>query len=150
MIRNLNPDGFKPFGTILPEKSKISNRPNHHSVSLFADTVSRYYAVADVWLAFESGIAVLSVSADGEHFADFYLDRPLRIKAGVWFDLTLVGGVFEQIAYALPFVHAVELEKALFHGNFDAVLSHAIPVILYCVLTTMVAVILFLRQMKKQ
>lgn len=70
--------------------------------------------------------------------------------SGVWFDLTLVGGVFEQIAYALPFVHAVELEKALFHGNFDAVLSHAIPVILYCVLTTMVAVILFLRQMKKQ
>ena len=92
MIRNLNPDGFKPFGTILPEKSKISSKPNHHSVSLFADTVSRYYAVADVWLAFESGIAVLSLSVDGESFADFYLDRSLKIKAGSWFDLTAFRG----------------------------------------------------------
>jgi ABC-2 type transport system permease protein len=29
--------------------------------------------------------------------------------SGVWFDLELVGGVFRKVAYALPFVHAVEL-----------------------------------------
>ena len=92
MIRNLNPDGFKPFGTILPEKSKISHKPNHHSVSLLTDTVSRYYTVAEVWLAFESGTAVLSVSCDGERFTDFYLDRPLKLKVGVWFDLTAFRG----------------------------------------------------------
>lgn len=92
MIRNLNPDGFKPFGTILPEKSKITHKPNHHSVSLSPDTVSRYFAVADVWLAFESGIAVLSVSDDNENFTDFYLDRPLKIKSGTWFDLTAFRG----------------------------------------------------------
>ena len=38
--------------------------------------------------------------------------------SGVWFDLSLVGGFFEKIANALPFVHAVEMEKALFSGNF--------------------------------
>ena len=31
--------------------------------------------------------------------------------SGVWFDLKLVGGIFEKIANALPFFHAVELEK---------------------------------------
>ena len=30
--------------------------------------------------------------------------------SGVWFDLKLVGGIFEKIANALPFVHAVEME----------------------------------------
>ena len=29
--------------------------------------------------------------------------------SGTWFDLELVGGAFQRIAYALPFVHAVEL-----------------------------------------
>ena len=33
--------------------------------------------------------------------------------SGVWFDLDLVGGAFRKIAYALPFVHAVELESSL-------------------------------------
>ena len=33
--------------------------------------------------------------------------------SGIWFDLTLVGGFFVKIANVLPFVHAVEMEKAL-------------------------------------
>ena len=32
--------------------------------------------------------------------------------SGLWFDLDLVGGVFKKIAHMLPFVHAVELERA--------------------------------------
>lgn len=43
-------------------------------------------------MAFESGSAVLSVSCDGENFTDFYLDRPLKLKAGIWFDLTAFRG----------------------------------------------------------
>jgi len=70
--------------------------------------------------------------------------------SGVWFDLKLVGGLFEKIANVLPFVHGVELEKALFSGNFDAVSSHLLPVLLYCTGTVIVAVLLFLKQMKKQ
>ena len=31
--------------------------------------------------------------------------------SGIWFDLELVGGMFQKIAYALPFVHAVEIER---------------------------------------
>ena len=70
--------------------------------------------------------------------------------SGVWFDLSLVGGVFEKIAAALPFLHAVEMEKALFAGNFEAVAPHFLPIMLYSVGITVVAVFCFLRQMKKQ
>ena len=70
--------------------------------------------------------------------------------SGVWFDLKLVGGLFEKIAKALPFVHAVEMEKALFNGNFEDAVSHILPVLLYSVFTTVVAVFSFLRQIKKQ
>lgn len=70
--------------------------------------------------------------------------------SGVWFDLNLVGGFFQKTAYALPFVHAVEMERALFAGDFQAAASH-LPVVLgYCVLATLAAVLCFLRQMKNQ
>lgn len=70
--------------------------------------------------------------------------------SGVWFDLHLVGGPFEKIAGALPFLHAVEMEKALFTGNFEAAASHILPVLLYSALTTAAAVVCFLGQTKKQ
>ena len=70
--------------------------------------------------------------------------------SGVWFDLKLVGGFFEKIANVLPFVHAVEMEKALFSGNLELALTHVTPIILYSVFITAIAVLSFLRQMKKQ
>lgn len=70
--------------------------------------------------------------------------------SGVWFDLNLVGGTFKKIANALPFVHAAELEKALFKGNFDVAVSLILPILFYSVLITVVAVLCFLAQMKKQ
>ncbi len=70
--------------------------------------------------------------------------------SGIWFDLKLVGGVFEAIANALPFVHAVETEKALCSGNFELAALHILPILLYSVCITAVAVFCFLGQMKKQ
>ena len=70
--------------------------------------------------------------------------------SGVWFDLKLVGGVFEDIARALPFVHAVEMEKAILSGAFDAAAAHSLPVILYAFAAVIVAVFCFIRQMKEQ
>ena len=70
--------------------------------------------------------------------------------SGVWFDLELVGGVFEKIANALPFVHAAEMEKALFSGDFGLAATHILPIALYSVAITVIAVLCFLRQMKKQ
>lgn len=70
--------------------------------------------------------------------------------SGVWFDLKLVGGFFEKAANALPFVHAVEMEKALFSGRFEDVVSHMPLVLLYSIFVTVIAVLGFLGQMKKQ
>lgn len=70
--------------------------------------------------------------------------------SGIWFDLELVGGAFKKIAYALPFVHAVEVERAVISGNFSDVLPHLLWVIGYALVALVVAVLLFLRQMKRQ
>jgi ABC-2 type transport system permease protein len=70
--------------------------------------------------------------------------------SGVWFDLELVGGAFGKIANALPFVHAVEFEKALFSGNFEAAGAHILPIIIYSVIASAAAVLCFIGQMKKQ
>jgi len=70
--------------------------------------------------------------------------------SGVWFDLKLVGGVFEEIAHALPFVHAVEMERALSGGAFENVIAHILPVTVYSILAVLAAVFCFLRQMKRQ
>ena len=70
--------------------------------------------------------------------------------SGVWFDLKLVGGGFEAIANMLPFVHAAELEKVLFAGDFQAAAAHLPPVLLYSGLATVTAVLCFLRQMNSQ
>ncbi len=40
--------------------------------------------------------------------------------SGIWFDVSLVGGAFKTIADWLPFIHAVEMEKALFGGDIAA------------------------------
>ena len=70
--------------------------------------------------------------------------------SGIWFDLDLVGGVFKKVAYALPFVHAVELERAVLGGNLADGLPHLWWVLGYAALLLAGAVWLFLRQMKRQ
>ncbi len=70
--------------------------------------------------------------------------------SGTWFDLELVGGIFKKVANALPFVHAVEIERAVLSGSFADIFPHIWWVLGYAVLALAVAVLLFLRQMKKQ
>lgn len=70
--------------------------------------------------------------------------------SGTWFDLNLVGGVFKKIAYALPFVHAVEVERAVIAGDLAGAFPHLWWVLGYGIGVLVVAVFLFLRQMKRQ
>ena len=70
--------------------------------------------------------------------------------SGTWFDLELVGGTFKKIAYALPFVHAVEMERAVLSGNFTDIFPHLWWVLGYAAVVLIAAVLLFLRQMKRQ
>ncbi len=70
--------------------------------------------------------------------------------SGIWFDLGLVGGAFQKIANLLPFVHAVEMERAVLRGDAAGVFPHIWWVSGYAAAVTVVAVGAFLRQMKRQ
>ena len=70
--------------------------------------------------------------------------------SGIWFDLRLVGGAFQKVANLLPFVHAVEMERAVLQGDYAGVFPHIWWVIGYAAAVTAIAVFAFLRQMKRQ
>lgn len=70
--------------------------------------------------------------------------------SGIWFDLDLVGGMFKKVSYALPFVHAVDMERAVLAGDFGNMFPHFWWVLGYAMVTMIAATFLFLRQMKKQ
>ncbi len=70
--------------------------------------------------------------------------------SGVWFDVEMVGGIFKKIAEALPFIHAVELERAALRGELAAALPHLWWVLGYTAVTMVAAILMFLRQMKRQ
>lgn len=69
--------------------------------------------------------------------------------SGIWFDLNLVGGTFKKIAYALPFVHAVDMQRAILSGNFGDIFPHIWWVLGYATVLLLLAVWLFFCQMKK-
>ncbi len=68
--------------------------------------------------------------------------------SGTWFDLSLVGGAFETIAYLLPFAHAVDATRAAIAGDYGAIFPHLWWVIGYAAVTTVVAALLFKRKMR--
>lgn len=70
--------------------------------------------------------------------------------SGIWFDLELMGGVMKKIAYALPFVHSVEMQRAIIRGDMAGIFPHLLWVLGYGVAITVAAVLVYLRQMKKQ
>ncbi|MBR6572698.1 MAG: ABC transporter permease [Clostridia bacterium] len=69
--------------------------------------------------------------------------------SGIWFDLELVGGAFKKIADLLPFRHAVEIEQMVYAGDYSELISHLLWVIGYALVSIILAVILFTKQMKK-
>lgn len=70
--------------------------------------------------------------------------------SGIWFDLELIGGTFKKIANILPFVHAVEMNRAVLAGNLAGIFPHLWYVLGYGLGLLGLAVWLFLRQMKNQ
>lgn len=68
--------------------------------------------------------------------------------SGVWFDLELLGENFGKVADLLPFVHAVELERAVIRGALTDIWPHLWVVVAYGAAVTAGAVLLFLRRMR--
>ena len=70
--------------------------------------------------------------------------------SGAWFDLSLVGGVFEKIAKVFPFFHAVQAGRMVLAGDFSGSLTHFLIVFVYALAAFAAAVLLFFRQMRKK
>lgn len=70
--------------------------------------------------------------------------------SGIWFDVNMLGKAVKTFANALPFIHAVELERAMVLGDIKAALPHLWWVLGYGIVLMVIAVLVFLRQMKRQ
>lgn len=68
--------------------------------------------------------------------------------SGTWFDLELVGGAFKRVAYALPFVHAVNAAKAAVAGDYSVIWGDLWWVVGYAAAVMVVAVWTFSRRMR--
>ena len=90
MIRNLNQVSFQEFGNVLSERSgKIRSREKvvHQELSLPRTDAQIFRARSEVRLRSNTGLAVLSVSLDGQKFHHFYLDKPVQIRTGVFYSM---------------------------------------------------------------
>lgn len=67
--------------------------------------------------------------------------------SGTWFDLNLVGGWFKEIAYVLPFAHAVDAGRAAISGEYASILPHLWWVIGYSAVIMVVAIFTFRKKM---
>ena len=70
--------------------------------------------------------------------------------SGIWFDVSLLGNWFETFCNMLPFIHAVEMERAILSGCFEGMFPHIWWVLGYAIVTLLIAIHLFMRQMKRQ
>ena len=91
MIQNLNKFTFAAFGELLPESDATGGFPlqpewRQESVSFSQDEVwVQRVEHMPTYLEMERGTAVLAVSREGEMLEYFYLDKLVRINAGVLF-----------------------------------------------------------------
>lgn len=68
--------------------------------------------------------------------------------SGIWFDIKLVGNVYETICEMLPFYHGVEAIKAAVNCDLSATLSNLMWIIGYTIIFMIIAILLFKRKMK--
>ena len=69
--------------------------------------------------------------------------------SNIWFDTSMIGGVFETIANIMPFAHAVKAAQAAVAGNYAAIFPDLWWVIGYAVVLLAVAIGVFSAKLKK-
>ena len=88
MIRNLNQLNFNGFGTVAPERQgQAAGEAARQRLESGADHAPLYRAESDTWLFGVGGMTVLSVSMDGSVFQDYYLDKTVCVRPGVFFSI---------------------------------------------------------------
>ena len=89
MIQNLNRLSFDRYGQVQPEFPEQTDwLLPWTAVCLTAPASVARQAAEDTWITVDSGMAVLSVSLDDSSWRDFYLDKPVVVRAGVYYCLS--------------------------------------------------------------
>lgn len=95
----------------------------------------------------------------GLFFGTFFTDRQVGAMfaifvnittwlSGTWFELEMIGGTFQKVAYLLPFAHAVDASRAAFAGDYAAVFTPMLWVVAYTVVIVGIAVWGFKKKMR--
>lgn len=69
--------------------------------------------------------------------------------SNIWFDISLVGGWFESLSNALPFVHAVNAARSAISGDYKAIMPQLWWVIAYAAILLTVAIAVFSLKIRK-
>ena len=123
MIRNLNQLNFSGFGTVAPERREQSaDDRSRNRLEASQAQAPLYRAISDTWLYGTGGMTVLSVSPDGREFQDFYLDKTVCIREGVYFSIAPfrqdTAGADYDCAAAPQIVAARQPEELLVRHKF--------------------------------
>ena len=70
--------------------------------------------------------------------------------SGAWIELNLIGGLFKDVAFILPFVHAVEMGKAALTGEYGDIFPHIWWVLGYAIIISVVAIAMFKKKMQAE
>lgn len=95
----------------------------------------------------------------GLFFGTFFTDRQVGAMfavfvnittwlSGTWFELDMIGGTFQTVAYLLPFAHAVDASRAVFAGDYAAVFTPMLWVVGYTAVIFGIAVWGFRKRMR--
>lgn len=77
------------------------------------------------------------------------LIQVVAFLSGMWFSLDLVGGVFKQIGYTLPFAHGVDMVRFILIGEYSKMLNALLIVAIYTVVSVILSTIIFKKNMKE-
>lgn len=104
MIRRVNPALFQAFGSVLQEWTSGDGMLRKSQLQLRSGPAQILRTVGEICLRRGSGMTMLCVSTDGERFERFYLDKPLRLRGGIFFTLSPLqdSSTVEQLAATEP------------------------------------------------
>lgn len=95
MIRNLNQVNFRSYGTVLPERVHSAPpfpKETSDTIHLNSSTAPLFTTTAETWISGNTGMSILSVKSASADYLHFYLDKPVRLNAGIQFALSAFKG----------------------------------------------------------
>ncbi len=74
----------------------------------------------------------------------------ISLFSGAWTPLKMIGGIFENIGYALPFAHAVDATRSLLAGSsFTDIMRNFYVILIYAVIFCSLSILTFKWTMKR-